>query len=204
MDERGTPDLPSASVVDDRLHACFAFAALTGLRRSELLGLRWEDIDFERAQVSVRRGLVAVGADVHEGTPKSGHARTIAIDGETIALLKRHRAAQLEERPAWGEAWTNTGQLFTREDGQAMRPGTPTQTFDRRVAQVPVRRIRLHDLRHTHATLLLAAGTHPKVVQERLGHASVQITLDVYSRVTEGMQEDAAALIGSLVLGGQA
>jgi integrase len=189
------------SVVDDRLYACFAFASVTGLRRSELLALRWDDIDLAAGQVAVRRGLVAVGPKVHEGTPKSGHARTIAIDPETVALLKHHRAAQIEERLAWGEAWTDTGRVFTREDGTAMRPSTLTQTFDRRVARVPVPRIVLHDLRHTHATLLLAAGVHPKVVQERLGHSSIQITLDIYSHVTPGMQEDAAALIGALVLG---
>jgi integrase len=185
----------------DRLHACFAFAVMTGMRRSELLALKWQDIDLASGQVSVRRGLVAVGADVHEGTPKSGRARTVAIDREAVALLKRHRAAQLEERMAWGEAWTDTGRVFTREDGQALRPSTVTQTFDRRVARLPVPRIRFHDLRHSHATLLLARGTHPKVVQERLGHSSIQITLDVYSHIAPGMQQDAAALIGALVLG---
>ncbi|MDP9335969.1 MAG: site-specific integrase [Actinomycetota bacterium] len=185
----------------DRLHACWAFAVMTGLRRSELLALKWQDIDLGSGQVSVRRGLVAIGADVHEGTPKSGRARTVAIDREAVALLKRHRTAQLEERMRWGEAWTDTGRVFTREDGQALRPSTVTQTFDRRVARLPVPRIRLHDLRHTHATLLLARGTHPKVVQERLGHSSVQITLDVYSHIAPGMQQDAAALIGAFVLG---
>ncbi len=93
--------------------------------------------------------------------------------------------------------------MFTREDGRALRPGSVTQTFDRRVARAGVRRIVIHGLRHMHATLLLAAGVHPKVVQERLGHSSVQITLDVYSHATRGMQDDAAALIGALVLGDQ-
>ncbi len=161
------------SVRDDRLHACFAFAATTGLRRSELLALRWQDVDIASGQVSVRRGRVAVGADVHEGTPKSGHARTVAIDDEIVALLKRHRTAQLEERMRAGDTWTDTGRVFTAEDGNAMRPGHLTQTFDRRAKRAGVPVIRLHDLRHTHATLLLAGGAHPKVVQERLGHSSV-------------------------------
>jgi integrase len=189
------------SVRDDRLHACFAFASTTGLRRSELLALKWDDVDLAAGQVAVRRGLVAVGAEVHEGTPKSGRARTVAIDPETVALLKRHRASQLEDRMRWGEAWTDTGRVFTREGGQALRPSTLTQTFDRRLARVSVPRIRLHDLRHTHATLLLQAGVHAKVVQERLGHSSIQITLDIYSHITPGMQADAAGLIGALVLG---
>jgi integrase len=91
--------------------------------------------------------------------------------------------------------------VFAREDGTPLRPSTLTQTFDRRVARVPVPRIRLHDLRRTHATLLLARGVHPKVVQERHGHSSIQVTLDIYSHLTPGMQQGAAALIGALVLG---
>ncbi len=95
-----------ASVRDDRLCSLFAFLAATGLRRSEAIALRWEDVDLAAGQVAVRRGLVAVGAEVHEGTPKSGKARTIAVDPEVVTLLKRHRTAQLEDRMRWGEAWT--------------------------------------------------------------------------------------------------
>jgi integrase len=187
------------SVDDDRLHACFTLAATTGMRRSELLGLRWEDVDFEHAQIAVRRGFVVAGYEVHEGAPKSGRARTIAVDVDTIAMLKRHRARQLEERLAWSEAWTDLGLLFTLEDGSAIHPQTLSQTFDRRVASTNLPRIRFHDLRHTHATLLLQAGVHPKVAQERLGHSSIAITLDIYSHVAPGMQEDAAAKLGALV-----
>src|SRR5207237_5980379 len=110
---------------------------------------------------------------VHEGEPKSGRARTIAVDPDTIAMLRRHRARQLQERMQWGEAWTDTGAVFTQEDGTAVHPTTLSQTFDRRVARTKLPRIRFHDLRHTHATLLLSAGVHPKVVQERLGHSSI-------------------------------
>lgn len=189
------------SVGNDRLRACFTLAATTGMRRSELLGLRWEDLDLEHAQIAVRRGLVAAGYEVHEGEPKSGRARTIAIDADTVAMLKRHRTRQLEERLEWGEAWTDTALVFTREDGTSIHPHTLSQTFDRRVARTKAPRIRFHDLRHTHATLLLQAGVHPKVVQERLGHSSIAITLDIYSHVAPGMQEDAAARLGAIVFG---
>jgi integrase len=190
-----------ASVADDRLCALYTFASLTGMRRGELLALKWQDINMDTGQVAVRRSLVAVGAKVHEGTPKSGEARTIAIDPQTIALLKRHRSAQLEDRMRAGEMWIDTGRVFTREDGSDLRPGSVSGAFDRRAKAAPVPTLRLHDLRHTHATLMLAAGVHPKVVQERLGHSSIEVTMDLYSHVTPGMQEDAAARVGELVLG---
>lgn len=172
---------------------------MTGLRRSELLALRWSDVDLDRGQLAVRRGMVAAGYEVHEGEPKSGRARTVAVDDETVGTFRRHRARQLEERMAWGEAWTDTGAIFTREDGTAIHPQSLSGAFVRRVRRSAVPTIRFHDLRHTHASLLLAAGVHPKVVQERLGHSSITITLDLYSHVAPGMQEDAAAKLGALV-----
>jgi integrase len=100
---------------------------------------------------------------------------------------------------AWGQAWVDTGLVFTRENGAGLHPHTVSQAFERAVARADVRVIRFHDLRHTHATLMLGAGVHPKVVQERLGHASIQITIDTYSHVMPGMQADAAAKVGALV-----
>jgi integrase len=191
-----------AATKDDRLHACYVLAATTGLRRSELLGLRWADIDLDGAIIAVRRGRVAAGYEVHEGEPKSGRARTVALDAETIAELRRHRARQLQERMAWGSAWTDNGLVFTREDGTGLHPQSLSGTFKRAVRRSDLPAIRFHDLRHTHASLLLAAGVHPKVVQERLGHSSITITLDLYSHVAPGMQEDAAGKLGALVFGG--
>ena len=100
---------------------------------------------------------------------------------------------------AWGEAWTDTGLVFTREDGTALHPQTALWHLRKMSKAAGVPEIRLHDLRHTHATLGLAAGVPPKVMQERLGHSSVQITLDLYSHVVPGMQADAAARIGALL-----
>jgi integrase len=191
-----------AAVDGDRLRPAFVVAALTGVRRSELCGLRWEDVDLDRQVLAVRRGLVTAGYAVHEGEPKSGRARTVALEAETVAVFRRHRAAQLEDRLAGGESWVDSGYVFTRETGEPFHPQLLSDAFERRVrnaAGVPV--IRFHDLRHTHATLLLAAGVHPKVVQERLGHSSISITLDLYSHVAPGMQEDAAAKLGALVFG---
>src|SRR5215207_8029778 len=98
----------------DRLHGCWVVAAMTGLRRGELLGLRWDDVDLDGQVLSVKRSRVAAGYAVSEGTPKSGRGRTVALDPETVAVLRRHRAHQLEDRMAWGEAWIDTGLVFTR------------------------------------------------------------------------------------------
>jgi len=185
----------------NRLHACWVVAATTGLRRGELLGLRWEDVSLDDRVLSVKRSRVAVGYEVREGTPKSGRGRRVDIDSETVAVLRRHRARQFEDRMAWGEAWTDSGLVFTREDGNGLHPQAVSQAFERSVRHADVPAIRFHDLRHTHATLMLGASVHPKVVQERLGHASIQITLDTYSHVMPGMQADAAARVGALVFG---
>lgn len=190
-----------ASFGTDRLRAPFLVAALTGLRRSELCGLKWEDVDLEHAVLSVRRGLTTAGYEVHEGAPKSGRARTVALDVETVSVLKRHRKVQLEEHLAAGEAWVDSGYVFTIKTGEPWHPQLLADAFKRSVESAGVTPIRFHDLRHTHATLMLAAGVHPKVVQERLGHSSISITLDLYSHVAPGMQEVAAAKIGALVFG---
>jgi len=187
------------SVETDRLRACYLLAVTAGLRRSELLGLRWSDVDLNRAVVSVRRGRVAAGYEVHEGEPKAGRARTVDLDLDTVAELRRHRTRQLRERMAWGETWTDSGLVFTREDGTALHPQSLSGAFERAVRRSGLPPIRFHDLRHTCASLMLAAGVHSKVVQERLGHASIEITLDLYGHVAPGMQKDAAAALGAML-----
>jgi integrase len=189
------------SVAEHRLRAAYHLAFMTGLRRGELLGVQWADINFDRAQLAVRRNRVAVGYDVSEGSPKTGRARTIALDPATVTELRAHRKRQLEERLAWGDAWTETGFVFVLESGEPIHPQRFTYWFDRAVAATDLPRIRLHDVRHTHATLGLAAGVPAKVMAERLGHANVSITLDLYSHVTETLQVDAAARVAATVFG---
>lgn len=191
-----------AATAGDRWHTLWVMAATTGMRRGELLGLRWDDVDLDAGQVSVRRALVAAGYDVHEGEPKSGRARTVAVDPDTVAELRRWRRVQLEERMAAGTAWVDSGRVFTVEDGRQVHPQTAGWHFTKAVRGAGVPAIRFHDIRHTHATLALQAGVHPKVVQERLGHSSISITLDLYSHVAPGMQEEAAAKIAAAIFGG--
>jgi hypothetical protein len=124
----------------------------------------------------------SVGYAAARPAPKSGRSRTVALDEETVAVLKRWRTHQREERLQRGEAWTDSGYVFTREDGNPLHPQLLSDAFERRVKAANLPAIRFHDLRDAHATLLLAAGVHPKVVQERLGHSGISITLDLYSR----------------------
>jgi integrase len=189
-----------AGVAGERLYALFHVLASTGMRRGEALGARWEDLDLGSARWRVRRTLLPVKGGTIEGTPKTGRGqRSVALDPGTVRTLRAWRKRQLEERMAWGAAWTDSGRVFTREDGTDLHPSRVSETFDRLVKRSGLPRVRLHDLRHGHCTLALAAGVHPKVVQERLGHSSVAFTLDRYSHVVPAMQEDAADTVARLV-----
>ncbi|HEY5179293.1 MAG TPA: site-specific integrase, partial [Dermatophilaceae bacterium] len=117
----------------------------------------------------------------------------------TVEVLKAQAARQLDEQNEWDEAWIESGLVFTAENGAALDPESVTRYFRQAVKMSMLPPIRLHDLRHTHATLALQAGIHPKVVSERLGHATIAITLDTYSHAIPAMQEEAAALIAGLV-----
>lgn len=187
-------------VADDRLFALWRLAVTTGMRRGELLGLRWSDVDLEARRLAVRQTLSCIGAQVMFGEPKTKRGkRSIALDVDTVAALASWRDRQEVEREAWGEAWTRTGLVFSREDGSLINPDLLTAWFARHVDRAQLRPIRLHDLRHTHASLALQAGISAKVVSDRLGHATVAFTLDVYSHVIPGLQEDAADRIAALM-----
>jgi integrase len=191
-----------ASVVDDRLYALWAVLLATGLRRGEALGLRWDDVDLDRRRLSIQRAVTVVDYKIVVSEPKTARGRrSVSIDATTAAVLVAHRKRQLEERLAWGPAWQDSGYVFTTEDGRVLHPQRVTQVFKRLVSEAGLPPIRLHDLRHTAATLALTAGIHPKVVSERLGHATIGITLDTYSHVGEGLQEEAATRMAGLIFG---
>jgi integrase len=185
---------------DDRLHGLWHLLALTGMRRGEALGLRWEDVDLEQGRLSVRRALIPNGKTVVLSEPKTARGRTVvALDPGTVDVLKAQAAKQLEEQREWNDSASDSSYIFTKEDGTAYHPEVVSRCFRQAVKRALLPEIRLHDLRHTHATLALRAGIHPKVVSERLGHATVSITLDTYSHAIPAMQEEAAAKIAELV-----
>ena len=177
--------------------------ASTGMRRGELLGLRWRDLDLDAGRVAVTQTLITVKFEVQLGTPKTDKGRrSVALDPGTVVELHEHRRRQAEEIMAFGRAeWPTHDLVFTRADGEPLHPQQFTRWFGQHVKAAGLPRIRLHDLRHTHATLALQAGIHPKVVSERLGHANVTITLNTYSHSIPAMQEDAAAKVAALVFG---
>jgi len=185
------------AVRETRLAAIWRLSAMTGMRRGEVLGLRWCDVDLDRARLSVRQALVAVGYEVVHSTPKSHSARVIDLDAETVAQLRAHRRHQDEERAEWGVDYQDN--KVAKENGEPIHPHTFSQAFERLIQKAGLPQIRLHDIRHTHATLALTAGVPVKVISERLGHESPAFTLKQYAHVIPGMQAEAAAQVASLV-----
>ena len=186
----------------DRLYPLWLTLAMTGLRRGEALALRWTDVDLERARVSVRRSLVPINGTVEVHEPKTSRGqRLVALDPFTVSVLKAWSRRQKEERLEGGPAWTDSGLVFTRADGKLIHPERLSKGFRVAVKKSGLRQIHLHDLRHTHATLALEAGVHPKVVSDRLGHSTVAITLDIYSHAIPALSEEAAATVAALVMG---
>ena len=186
--------------VDDHpWRALWHLAAGTGARRGELLGLRWADVDLEASQVRIRRALTVV-----DGTPrllgtKTSRPRTVVIAPSVVDALARERAHQADRRTSadtWQDRWDL---VFTTDEGRPVDPYRLTVAFRELVRDAPVPIIRLHDLRHTHASLLLAAGVPVKVVSARLGHTSIEMTMDVYGHLLPGQDADAVARLDQLL-----
>lgn len=188
----------------DRLHPLLQLASHTGMRRGELLGLRWEHVFLNEGYVTVVASRTKVGSRMVEGTTKtSTGVRRIDIDDRTIAVLRRWKVVQTEEQLRWGPASLHTGYVFTREDGTPVHADHLAGRFPKLVAAAKVPAIRFHDLRHTHATLMLLAGVPVKVVAERLGHASPGFTLSTYAHVLPGQQAAAASAFADIVASAQ-
>jgi integrase len=188
---------------DDRLCGLWVLLISTGMRRGEACGLKWADVDLDKGTAAIRRSLSTVGYEVVEEEPKTVKSRRlVALDRTTVEVLRAHRKRQLEERMLIGPGWDKRDFVFTRADGTPLHPDDVSKVFAKTLKQLDLPRIRLHDLRHTSATMALAAGVHPKIVSERLGHATVSMTLDIYSHVVHSMQEEAAERIGDVLFGG--
>lgn len=196
-----------------RLHAAFYLALMTGMRRGEVLGLQWQDIDWERSRLAIRHNLIEVRTEgktgkVHNGKPTvssielqlgkpktAGSRRTIVLSPGTLSKLKEHQERQAREQAEAAEAWATTekgGYVFATELGTATDPRNFYRWFVQLVEEAGVPVIRFHDLRHTAASLMIRRGIAPKTVSERLGHADVGFTLRTYTHLYDEQREEAA------------
>ena len=195
----------------DRYRWPWLFLATTGCRRGEALGLRWSDIDFDRSLASIRQEVIPLTKAAGIGREgvivkrtKAGKPRVVELDAASVSALRSWKARQAEERLAMGAGYADLDLVFARPDGRPYHPEAFSKTFDRRLRQAnfaELPRIRVHDLRHTWATLALVAGVDVKVVSERLGHSSPMVTWQTYQHVVKGMQSDAAERVAALIFG---
>jgi integrase len=176
----------------DRLEALYVLAVTTGLRRGELQGLKWEDLDLEAGTLQARRTLSEPKGGWIFEAPKSGKGRSVRCPQRALEALRSHRTCQNEERLRVGPHWQDNGLVFPSGIGTPLLGGNLNRAFKAVLKRVGLSEIRFHDLRHTCATLLLRQGVNPKFVQELLGHADVSLTLNIYSHVLPDMGDAAA------------
>jgi integrase len=190
--------LDAAREAEDRFEALYVLAITTGLRRGELLGLRWDDADLDRGTLRVGRALVREGGRYVLGETKTKRGRRrVNLTPRTVAALKAYRKGQLEQRVKVGSLYENHNVIFSSEKGTPLSPeNLVNRSFKPLLKRAELPEIRFHDLRHTCATLLLGRGVHPKIVQELLGHATIAMTLDTYSHYLPPMGDQASGAMG--------
>jgi integrase len=182
-----------AAAEDTRLYIPILIALATGLRRGELLGLRWKDMDLKNNILTVNQTLLPNSEGLQFCAPKTKKSRRpVTLPASVVDTLKKHKAKQNEERLALGDTWDDNNLVVCREDGSPWHPATFSHNYKDLLSDNKLPHIRFHDLRHTHASILLRQGVHPKVVSERLGHSQIGITLDIYSHILPGIQEEVA------------
>jgi integrase len=193
-----TYDMPQTAALIDAVRGTRMFiptllAVLCGMRRGEIAALRWRNVDLSMGQISIVASAEQMNSGVRLKETKSGRARTVAMSGTVRDELRLHRVQQAQDMLKLGTRLTDENFVAAFADGSPMQPTFITHEWVRVIRATSLPRVRFHDLRHAHATHMLSSGIHPKVASERLGHSKVGITLDLYSHVLPGMQEDAAA-----------
>ncbi|MGF9965365.1 site-specific integrase [Bacillus rhizoplanae] len=172
----------------------YMLAIYTGMRRGEILGLRWGDINFETEKINIKRTLYYTPNEgiYVQSTKNEQSSRAISISNFVIEELKKYRISQKESGLQLGIIFSDDSYVVTKETGQPLNPNGIYIHFTRAIEKVGLKKIRFHDLRHTHATLMLHLGEHPKIVSERLGHSSIEMTMNTYSHVTLDMQKESS------------
>jgi integrase len=180
------------AIAGDRLAAMWTLILLLGLRRSEACGLRWTDLNLDAGTVRIARGVHRVNGALRELPTKTRRStRTIPLPGLCVRVLREYRDAQDRLRREQGLAWVDTGYVFTTRHGTPIEPRNLTRIFGQLCDTHGLRRIKLHGLRHSCVSLLLALGTHPRVVMEIVGHSGIEMTMNVYGHVNLDVQRDA-------------
>ncbi|MGG3889601.1 tyrosine-type recombinase/integrase [Metabacillus fastidiosus] len=182
----------------DRFYIAFHLAITTGMRRGEILGLRWKDIDFHKGVLYVRQTLSKDGKQFLVGAKTESSVRSIKLPKETLSALQSQKINISKEKLRHGAAYVDHDLVVCTMKGTPVNPNNLTRTFNKLIEEAKAPPIRFHDLRHTHATMLLAQGVAAKVISERLGHSNIKTTLDIYSHVLPNMQEEAANQIDIL------
>ncbi|WP_327735304.1 site-specific integrase [Streptomyces nojiriensis] len=191
-----------AAARKDPLYPAFVLAIALGLRRGELVGLRWENVDLDKREVRVRSQRQRVRGEAYEDDPKGRRRRqTLPLPGICVAPLRWQRMKQAAMREAAGEKWEETGYVFTTRSGRPIEPRNVYRSFTRVAKDTGLRVIRLHDARHGTATLLTAAGVPPRVVMEILGHSQIAVTMNVYAHVVQDTQREAIGHMDRLLRG---
>jgi integrase len=186
----------------NRYQPAWTLLAMTGCRRGEALGLCWSDVNLDAARIGIHQTITAVNHKIKiGGQTKTGKSRVVELDKRTVATLRSWCATQAKEKLLMGAGYQDSDLVFCHPDGRPYHPERFSKEFDRMVERLEMPRVRLHDLRHTWATLALQAGVPLKVVSERLGHATTAVTADTYSHVAPGMQTDAAEKVAALIFG---
>ncbi|WP_462409354.1 tyrosine-type recombinase/integrase [Neobacillus sp. Marseille-QA0830] len=181
-------------------YSIYFTAIYTGMRRGEVLAIRWQDVDFENKVIYVRQSLQPIkriGLTFKE--PKSGRSRSISITSSVIKELKKVYKQQFENKLLLGQDYHDYDLVFAQKNGNPIQPSELAKEYRKIISRTHLPYIRFHDLRHTHATLMLQQGVHPKVVSERLGHSTIGITMDTYTHVLPNMQKEAAQQFEQLI-----
>ncbi|WP_443075906.1 MULTISPECIES: tyrosine-type recombinase/integrase [unclassified Streptomyces] len=169
----------------------FVLAVALGLRREEVLGLRWSDIDLERRTLTVRNQIQRVQKELYADSTKNRRTRAIPVPLMCVAPLRWQRLRQAKQRHDAGQAWQDSDYVFTTRTGRTIEPRNLSRSFERITEDAGLRRIRLHDARHGCATLLFAAGVPARVVMEILGHSQIAVTMNIYTHVSDDKRREA-------------
>jgi integrase len=189
------------AIAHERLYAFVLVAGHSGLRRGELAGLQWEDINLDTGRIEVRRQRTTVGYEVREKTPKTeaGEGRIVYLDDGTLEVLTQWRAKQQEEREAWGDAYHASDYVFTREDGQPYHPDYLTKTYKDLATKAGLGTTRLHGMRHFRASALISTGADIAAVSKEMGHSTISVTSDLYGHLFEKASKQMATRAAALV-----